>query len=276
MTKARIADAIERRYGTALTIPDLPSLEALEALNARSVCRRYRRDPVLDDVVRLLCATALAAPTKSDLQQATIVRLADAAKRAAVCALLPGSPWLAEAPELFIFCADGWRLRRLFARAGKNFPNEHLDLFFNAVVDSAIVLATFLRAAAAVGLGCCPISAIRDHAAMIARLLALPQRVVPVAGLCLGWPAEEGRITPRLGLAATVHRDRYQEGDLADAIDGYDRRRAALRPYARQRSPQRWGEAAFYGWSEDKARQYAEPLRADFGAFVRAQGFRLE
>ena len=79
-----------------------------------------------------------------------------------------------------------------------------------------------------------------------------------------------------LGLAATVHRDRYQEGDLADTIDGYDRRRAALRPYARQRSPQRWGEAAFYGWSEDKARQYAEPLRADFGAFVRAQGFRLE
>jgi len=31
-----------------------------------------------------------------------------------------------------------------------------------------------------------------------------------------------------------------------------------------------------YGWSEDKPRQYAEPLRADFGAFVRVKGFRLE
>jgi FMN reductase [NAD(P)H] len=36
------------------------------------------------------------------------------------------------------------------------------------------------------------------------------------------------------------------------------------------------GEAEFYGWSEDKARQYAEPLRADFGAFLRAKGFCLD
>ena len=34
--------------------------------------------------------------------------------------------------------------------------------------------------------------------------------------------------------------------------------------------------AEFYGWSEDKARQYAVPQRADFGAFVRAQGFHLD
>ena len=59
-------------------------------------------------------------------------------------------------------------------------------------------------------------------------------------------------------------------------IDDYDRRRAALRPYRRQRSVPRWGEASSYGWSEDKARQYADPARADFGAFVRAKGFRLD
>jgi len=34
--------------------------------------------------------------------------------------------------------------------------------------------------------------------------------------------------------------------------------------------------AAEYGWSEDKARQYSKPERADFGAFVRAKGFRLD
>jgi nitroreductase/FMN reductase [NAD(P)H] len=31
-----------------------------------------------------------------------------------------------------------------------------------------------------------------------------------------------------------------------------------------------------YGWSEDKARQYAHPERADFGAYVRRIGFRLD
>ena len=54
------------------------------------------------------------------------------------------------------------------------------------------------------------------------------------------------------------------------------RRREERRPYRRQRDPARWGKAAVYGWSEDKARQYAEPLRADFVAFVRAKGFRLD
>jgi FMN reductase [NAD(P)H] len=59
-------------------------------------------------------------------------------------------------------------------------------------------------------------------------------------------------------------------------IEAYDRRRAARRLYRRQRDPERWGTAAFYGWSEDKARQYAEPTRSDFGEFVRAKGFRLD
>ena len=202
----RIAAATQRRYGAALELASrLPNLDALAQLNERSVCRRYRPDPVPEDVVRLLCATALAAPAKSDLQQATLVRLADPAKRAAVCALLPGSPWLAQAPELFVFCADGWRLRRLFARAGKEFPNEHLDAFFNAAVDAAIALGAFVSAAELAGLGACPISQIRDHVTRIDELLELPDWVVPVAGLALGYPEAKEPLSARLALSATVH-----------------------------------------------------------------------
>ena len=85
-------------------------------------------------------------------------------------------------------------------------------------VDAALVLASFLQAAEAVGLGCCPISVIRDHSATVSELLALPQRVIPVSGLCLGWPADTPPITPRLGLDLTVHVDRYaEEGDFAAA-----------------------------------------------------------
>jgi nitroreductase/FMN reductase [NAD(P)H] len=94
--------------------------------------------------------------------------------------------------------------------------------------------------------------------------------------MCVGWPAEEGAITPRLSLATTLHQERFAEDDLAQQIDAYDRRRARSRPYRKQRDPARFGTAAFYGWSEDKARQYAVPLRADFGAFVRAKGFCLD
>ena len=235
----------------------LPHLAALTALNERSVCRRYRRDPVPEELVRLLCATALAAPTKSDLQQATLIRVAGPAKRAAICSLLPGSPWLAAAPELFVFCADGWRLRRLFARRKKEFPNEHLDAFFNATVDAAIVLGTFVGAAELAGLGTCPISQIRDHAAQIDELLALPDWVVPVAGLALGYPEAKEPLSARLSLSATVHTDRYDTAAVERELDAYDARRGR-------------------DWSGDKVKQYSTVWRADFGAFVRRKRYRLD
>lgn len=254
----RLASAVERRYGTAFDVAaDLPHLDVLAALNERSVCRRYRADPVPEEVIRLLCATALAAPTKSDLQQATIVRVADAAKRAAICSLLPGSPWLGAAPELFVFCADGWRLRRLFARRHTAFPNEHLDAFFNATVDAALALGAFVCAAELAGLGTCPISQIRDHVSTIDELLALPDWVVPVAGLALGYPEAKEPLSARLALSATVHTDRYDTAAVERELDAYDSRRGR-------------------DWSGDKVRQYSTVWRGDFGAFVRRKRYRLD
>lgn len=273
----RIETALAERFGERFHADAAPAgLEELARMAAHRVCRRYQPRDVAPDLVRLLCACALSAPTKSDLQQSDILIIREKAKRHAIAGLLSEMPWLVEAPVILIVLADGRRTPQLAAMRGKPFPNDHLDLFFNATVDAAIVLASVVHAAEAVGLGCCPISMIRDHAQTIADMVALPQKVVPVAALTLGWPAEEGALSPRLPLSVTVHDERYAETDLAARIDAYDRRRAALRPYRKQRDPDRFGVAEFYGWSEDKARQYATPQRADFGAFVRKKGFRLE
>lgn len=276
-TAESIAHALSARFGEPFAVdPELPGLDELARLSARRVCRRYRDRDVSRDLMRLVCACALSAPSKSDLQQGDILVIRDKAKRDAIADLLPDMPWLREAPVFLLFLANGRRVPKISELRGKPFPNDHLDLFFNATVDAAIVLATFLRAAEAVELGCCPISMIRDHAAAITDLVGLPEKVIPIAGMAVGWPAEEGAMSPRLPLSVTVHEERFDESCLADKIDAYDRRRAATRPFRRQRDPARFGEAAFYGWSEDKARQYASPQRADFGAYVRKQDFHLD
>jgi nitroreductase/FMN reductase [NAD(P)H] len=254
---SRVAAAAAQRFGAALRAPALAQLDAIAALNERSVCRKYRPDPVPEDVVRLLCATALSAPTKSDLQQASIVRVADPAKKAAICSLLPGSPWLAGAPELFVFCADGWRLRRLFARRGVAFPNEHLDAFFNASVDAAIALSAFVSAAELAGLGTCPISQVRDHVERIDALLSLPDWVVPVAGLALGYPEAKEPLSARLSLSATVHTDKYDVDAVERELEAYDARRGR-------------------DWSGDKVKQYSRVMRADFGAYVKRKRYKLD
>jgi len=272
-----IAAALAERFGEDIAIdPALPGLDELAQIAGQRSHRRYLPRPIAPELLRLLCACALSAPSKSDLQQCDIVVVTDTAIRAGIVATIPDMPWIMDAPAFLMFVANGERLPMLAKLHDKPFPNDHLDQFFNAAVDAAIVLATFLRAAAAVGLGCCPISAVRDHPQTVSDLLRLPRRVIPVAGLCVGWPAQAGEITPRLSLRTTVIENGYGERDPAGEIDAYDRRRAALRPYRRQRSPERWGEADFYGWSQDKARQYGVPTRTDFGAFVRGKGFCLD
>lgn len=272
-----IEAALSQRFGENIAVdPGLSGLDELTRIASRRVHRRYTGQGVSPDLMRLLCACALSAPSKSDLQQADILIVRDKSRREKIAALLPEMPWVITAPVFLVFLANGRRVPVISEKRGKPFPNDHLDLFFNASVDAALVLATFLRAAEAVGLGCCPISVIRDHSAVVSEMLGLPDKVIPIAGLCVGWPAEPSGITPRLPLDLTVHEERYDEGDLMGRIDGYDRRRDGVRPYRNQREPDRFGHAEFYGWSEDKARQYANPARADFGAFVRAKGFCLD
>jgi nitroreductase/FMN reductase [NAD(P)H] len=272
-----ITAALAERFGEDFAIdPALPGLDELAQIAGQRSHRRFLPRPIAPELLRLLCACALSAPSKSDLQQCDIVVVTDTAIRAGIVATIPDMPWIMDGPAFLVFVANGERLPMLARLRNKPFPNDHLDQFFNAAVDAAIVLATFLRAASAVGLGCCPISAVRDRPQTVSDLLRLPQRVIPVAGLCVGWPAQTGEITPRLSLRTTVIENGYGERDAAGEIDAYDRRRAALRPYRRQRSPERWGEADFYGWSQDKARQYAVPTRTDFGAFVRGKGFCLD
>ena len=159
---------------------------------------------------------------------------------------------------------------------GKPFPNDHLDQFFNAAVDAGIVLATFLAAADAVGLGTCPISVIRDHSAKVSDMLKLPQRVIPVAGMCVGWPSEKGHISPRL-VARQARCTRAATTKAISPRASTPTTSAAPRSIPTSRATRRAGaRSPFYGWSEDKARQYGVPQRADFGAFVRKKGFNLD
>jgi nitroreductase/FMN reductase [NAD(P)H] len=272
-----LGDLIERRFGERVEANVPPEAEAaLERMLSRGVRRAFLEKPVEPALLRTLCAAALASPTKSDLQQGDILIVDDPARRAAIFATIPDHPWLAAAPLFLVFLGNNRRQRQIHAWRGKPFANDHLDAFFNAAVDGAIVLATFIAAAEAVGLGCCPISQIRNQARLVSDTLELPAHVFPIAGLAVGWPARPGELSLRLPLDVRVHQDRFGETGLSDRIDAYDRRRAGVQPYRRQRDEARFGHAPFYGWSEDKARQYARVERDTFGAYVRAQGFNLE
>lgn len=264
-----LTSALATRFGEDVPLPEpLGGLETLAAIATHRTGRSYQARAVAPALLRLIAACALSAPSKSDLQQADIVEIDDPKLRGAIADLIPSMPWVREAPAFLVVCGNGRRLLAASNQAGETFANQHLDHFFNATVDATLVLQNLIVCAEAAGLATCPISVIRNHAAKISDLLALPDHVFPLAGLCLGWPQGERHISPRLPLSQTLHRNRHGEGDLATALPAYDRRRAQIEG----QDPDAPG---FVGWSRAKARMYAEPQRADFGTFIRSKGFKL-
>jgi nitroreductase len=274
--QSALNSALASRFGADIAAPVAEGCsEGLARLALHRVHRKYREEPVDARLVKLLCACALSAPSKSDLQQRDIVIVQDPVTRSAIADLLPHMPWVRTAPVFIVFVANARRLMQVSSWRGKPFPNSHLDLFFNAVGDAAIALAWFQTAAEAVGLGGCPISEVRNHATLVSEWLRLPELTLPFAGFCLGWPLEPGQISPRLPLDVTLHYDTFDDCGLREQIDAYDQRRQAVHPYPEQRDVECWGHSELYGWSEEKARHYAQPQRSDFGAFVRKQKFDL-
>jgi nitroreductase/FMN reductase [NAD(P)H] len=274
---ARIDELLRERFGDAPPVAaELRNAPLALALAERSSSRRYTDRPVPIELVRSVVATAMCAPSKSDLQQADVVIATDPSLRAALAGTVPGQDWIPAAPVILVVCGNNRRQRQLHTWRGHPFANDHLDAFFNAAVDGGIVLATLLYTAEAAGLGACPISGLRDRPEEVSDLLGLPEHVFPVAGLGLGWPAFKPPRSPRLPLAVTVHENRWSEENVAAHIAAYDTRRGELQPYRRQREVERFGEAPDYGWSEDKVRQYATPQRPGFAAFVRGKGFKLD
>src|SRR5689334_19349031 len=258
-----IADLIEDRFGLPTEAGrDRPAEGTVAQLLAHRTHRRYKPDPVPDDVLEIVLAAALSAPSKSDLQQVAVIVVKDRAAQATIGSWIPDMPWIATAPRFLVFCGDHRRMRRISNELRQRpFPNDTLDMFMNAAVDTGLVLQSFVTAAEALGLGCCPISVVRNHVEKLAELLALPPGVFPVAGLTVGYPSQGGWISMRLPPALTVHTDRYDDSRLPAELDAYDRRREARHatPRGSQRFVDRFGVSEPYGWSEDKARQYSVP-----------------
>ncbi|MGF1501490.1 MAG: nitroreductase family protein [Paracoccaceae bacterium] len=264
--REKIGTTIAARFGSRRPIDldplDPAAIAASFRLLDRRACRRFRAEPVPYDLMRLVIATGLSAPSKSDLQQADILWVRDRALRAEITAGC--GDWIANAPaetELLVILGNGRRLARLYPKSG--FPNDHFDALFNTTGDAAILLGQLVSAATLAGLGACPISVIRNRAEEVSTALALPERVFPFAGLALGWPEDpRAAVLPRLGPDATIHIDRFD-------VDGQD---AAVARYDARRGPV--GGAP--SWSEAKRVQYAQPQRTGWGAFLRAKGFRVD
>src|SRR5437867_7106635 len=86
-----VADLIQERFGLPSRVGhDMPAEGTVAQILSHRTHRRYKPDPVPDDVLEIVLAAALSAPSKSDLQQVAIVLVKDRAKQATIGGWIPG------------------------------------------------------------------------------------------------------------------------------------------------------------------------------------------
>src|SRR5260370_24463632 len=114
--------------------PDLPDVPWLRQALMRRPNRRYAERPVPEPLLRLLLATAFSASSKSDFQQASIIRVRDRVRRDRLASLVPDMPWIGNASAFLVVCGGSRRLERVGQLRGPKSDNGRLEGFFNAAI----------------------------------------------------------------------------------------------------------------------------------------------
>ena len=270
------ADLLRARFG--IDVPDaacrMPSRRCSTAAWPDATATRRCPTALLD----ALLGAAQSAPTKSDLQQYSVVVMRDRARIKQIADWIGTMDWIATAPVFLVWCGDMRRGQRLCAMHDMPHANNNLDTFLNTAVDCTLAMGQFIAAADAVGLGTCPISYVRSHIEKVTPLLGLPDGVYPVAGLTVGWPVFRRPVAMRLPPSVVVHRERYDDTRAGARV------RAPTMHAARAREPIAAGSLKNndvypprdgVGWSENVARQLSVPERFGFAAYLKTRGFEL-
>ncbi len=192
--------------------------------------RRYKREPIPEEHVRLILEAGRRAPTDATMHLWSAVRVKDRGVRGRIAELI-GQSHVEEAAEFLVFLADLYRLRRLLEYRGEELAEDHYALLLFAAIDAALAAENMAVMAEALGYGTCFIGAVQNAASEIIELLGLPELTYPLFGLTIGVPAEDPPVRPRLPLEMLVHEDRYRDYSDEDLARAYE----VMAPYSRRR-----------------------------------------
>ena len=275
-----VSNLYQNRYGKK-TDQNFSKIDITPLINyiiSRASVRKFSKKNISKELLTLLLTAAQSAPSKSNLQQYSIMVIQNQSLKNEIAKLIGDTKWALTAPVFLLFLADIRRNIKITNHKGYNHKNNNVDTFMNGVIDSALSMQSMISASESIGLGICPISMIRNIIEEVKNLCKLPKGVFPIAGLALGWPDEKSPISIRLPQDIVTHYNTYNEKNLMDKINQYDERVFKVAPIERnkQRHVDIYGVEKKGTWSENISRQLSVAERKDFKKWLKNHGFKLE
>lgn len=167
--------------------------ETIEKIIQRKSIRAYEPRPIDPDLKNILIESAFQAPTAGNQMLYTILDITDQDLKEDLAELCDHQPFIATAPLVLIFLADGHRWLELYQAAGCTPRKPGAGDALLSMADAVIAAQNVVVAAESLGLGSCYIGDILENCEQIRARLNLPADVFPAAMLVIGWPTQQQR-----------------------------------------------------------------------------------
>ncbi|MBT8345263.1 MAG: oxygen-insensitive NADPH nitroreductase [Desulfofustis sp.] len=241
----------------------------IELLKSHRSIRKFTSDPIPQEIVEELIQAGQCAATSSFIQACTVIQITEPAIREKLCEAAAGQLYVKESPVFLLFCADMQRHQLACDMHDADMLSGFTEQFLTASLDCALFAQNVIIAAESLGLGGCYIGAIRNKIAEVDQLIVLPDKVYPVFGMCLGYPAQDPETKPRLPLEVVLKQENYDNGGDRRLISAYDER---VREYYRTRT----GGTKDNSWSEQISDMLVKEARPHMLPFLQSKGFILK
>jgi FMN reductase [NAD(P)H] len=183
----------------------------MKSITTRRSIRQYSKEEVSEQLLNRLLETAARTQTMGNLQLYSVIVTRDEDMKKKLAPAHFNQPMVTGAPVVLTVCAD-FRRTTLWAENRKATPGYgNMLSFMNAATDALLYTQTFCNLAEEEGLGCCFLGTTIYMPQMIIDVLQLPQLVMPVATITLGWPAENPPLSDRLPLGSFIHQETYRD-----------------------------------------------------------------
>jgi FMN reductase [NAD(P)H] len=235
----------------------------IDLILKRSTVRSYTEQDVSDEVMETLARAAQQAPFTGQMYAFIYTR--DAAKKEEVSRYL--GRFIAKAPVFVLFCMDFRKLEKFIAFKGRKNKANDVEMLFLGIQDVSYAAMNFVMAAEAMGLGTCFFGGAPMIEPVLSKLFGLPERVYPVVGMVVGYPAKKSPPRPRIPTSCVLMKDEYHDlsqEEVEDAMKimdaGLIREGYYVNLGAKIPKPEEGEDDVDYdryGWSEHISRKYA-------------------
>jgi nitroreductase len=178
--------------------------------NHRSI-RQFLNKDVEKKVLDQILEAAIRASNTGNMQTYSIIVTKDESKKELLWASHFKQNMVLQAPVVLTFCADINRFSKWCKINGAEPGYDNFLWLYNATIDAVLASQNATLEAEANGLGVCYLGTTTYMADNIIDILNLPQGVIPVTSIVVGYASETPELTDRLPLEAVVHYEEYTE-----------------------------------------------------------------